>query len=244
MPSRIPFLAAVFAGCAAFTVPASCMACSLVPADALLLKQMMAKEIAFRLAINVEQVPLNDITPPALHRPLELGADCSGLAAFHHSSGFSIVVVTQQHAFATMGKPHTAAGTGSRYRGRFVGGRWPGAGVRPDYWRAPPSARGQGTPEVDYSGYRRWPQYPTERQFAASSPALPVALVPQRWPRYPDESALQGRDPAAAPVRWSTLGVLPATPPGQGFCRYEGVAVVLGYGSSSPVAVNFEQQCD
>ena len=44
----------------AFTVPASCMACSLDPPDPMLLKQRMAKEIAFRLAIDVAQVPLTD----------------------------------------------------------------------------------------------------------------------------------------------------------------------------------------
>lgn len=240
MPCRVSPLAAVFSACAAFMVPTACIACAFVPADTLLLKQMMAKEIAFRLALKVEQVALSDIAPPALHRPLELGVDCSGLASLHHSAGFRIVVATQQHAFVTMGKPHTAASTSSRYRGRLVAGRWPGAGVRLDFWRAPPSTRGQGAPDVDYSGYIRWPQFPRESQFVASSRAAPI---PQRWPQYPDGSALQW-EPAPPPVRWSTLGVMPATPPGQGFCRYEGVAVVLGHDSSSPVAVNFKQQCD
>lgn len=238
--SRQPLVIA-WLGSAALAGPACCMACALAPADPLLLKQMMAKEIAFRLAINAEQISLNDITPPKLHRPLELGADCSGLAALHHSSGFRIAVAQQQHAFATMGKPHTAYGTGARHRDRVSSGFYSGrdwAGVRRNFWRAP---KPQGTPDVDYSGHIRWPQYPRERDVAPANPAMQPA---QRWPQYPHESQVAWQGTQQPPVRWSTLGVAPAQPAGQGLCRYEGVAVVLGYDASSPVAVNFQQHCD
>lgn len=217
-----------------------CMACSLAPPDALLLKQAMAKEIAFRLAIKVEEVALADITAPQLQRPLDLGPDCSGLDSFHHSSGFRLVLATQQHAFATMAKPHTAAGAGARYRDRYRAGvyaRQPWAGVQRNFWRVP---RAMKPAAMDYSGYARWPQYPTEGQFAASQPA---ASTPQRWPQYPDPSEFNGQFPEATPQRWSTLGATPAKSLGQGICRYEGMAVVLGYDSASPVAVNFTQQC-
>ncbi|MBS7777925.1 hypothetical protein [Acidovorax sp. CCYZU-2555] len=228
-------------GSAAVTVPACCLACALAPADPLLLKQMMAKEIAFRLAIDAEQISLSDITPPKLHRPLELGADCSGRAALHHSSGFRIVVAQQQHAFATMGKPHTAAGAGARYRGRVSSGFYSGrdwAGVRRNFWRAP---KAQRTPDANYSGYERWPQYPMEKDVAPANPAMQPA---QRWRQYPHESQVTWQETPQPPVRWSTMGVAPAKPAVQGLCRYEGVAVVLGYDASSPVAVNFQQHCD
>jgi len=237
--STKPLAAALLGGACVLASP--CMACSLPPPDALLLKQAMAKEIAFRLAIKVAQVPLADITAPVLQRPLELGADCSGLAAFHHSSGFRLVLATQQHAFATMGKPQTASGAGARYRERYRSGvysRRPWAGVQRNFWLVP---RAQKPVGLDYSGYVRWPQYPTERQFAASQPAT---FNPQRWRQYPDPSAFKGQLPPAAPERWSTLSATPTQSLGQGLCRYEGMAVVLGYDSASPVAVHFTQECD
>lgn len=219
MSSHYRRLARAMVGMTALTASAVGLACSLVPADPQRITQIMRKEIAFRLAINVEQISLSDITAPQLHRPLELGADCSGLAALHHSSGFRIAVATQQHAFATMGRPHTASGTGSRYRDRVASGFYSGrdrAGVRGNLWRAP---KQQGAPEGGHSGPVRWPQYPHESQFT--------------W-----------HAPQQTPMRWSTLGVAPAQPAAQGLCRYEGVAVVLGYDGSSPVAVNFQQHCD
>lgn len=238
-------LAMVLLRGAAFMLPTSGMACSLVPPDALVLKRMMAQEIAFRLAIKPEQVSLNDITPPELHRPLPLGADCSGLAAFHHSSGFSLAVAQQQqqqHTFATMVRqPHSASGAAARYRGRLAGGfysRRPWAGVARNYWRVAPSKQWL---DVDYSGYFRWPQYPREPTFAEREPA---ARPPYRWPQYPDESQVVWPGPERVPTRWSTMAMPPAGPGGPGLCRYEGVAVVLGYDSASPVAVNFRQQCD
>lgn len=227
-------------GSAAFTVPACCMACSLAPSDPLLLKKAMLKEIAFRLGISVEQISLDGITAPESHRPLELGVDCSGLAAWHHSSGFRVAVATQQHAFATMAKPHTAAGAVARYRARVSSGFYSGrdAAVSRDIARVP---KPKPLPQVDYSADVRWPQYPGEAQFVQSYPFPPAG---QRWPQFPHESPFQGQAPGPFPMRWSTLGVLPAKPSGQGFCRYEGVAVVLGHDSSSPVAVNFQQHCD
>ena len=221
----------------AFTVPASCMACSLDPPDPMLLKQRMAKEIAFRLAIDVAQVPLTDITAPELHRPLELEPDCSGLASWHHSSGFRIVVVRQQHAFATMAAPRTAAGAGSQYRGRLSSGFYAG---RPQQWLGPKPKAMYG---VNYSGYIRWPQYPRERALAAAA-AAPGAEAVDRWPQYPDVPAYLGAQRPAEPTRWSTMSAMPAQPPVQGFCRYEGVAVVLGHAASSPVAVHFKRQCE
>ncbi len=232
MHSSLKPRAAAMLVAAACALPAA--ACSLAAPDPQVLKQMMAREIAFRLAIPVEQVPLDDITMPQLHRPLEQEADCSGLAAWHHTSGFRIEVA-QQRTFATMAKPPSAGGAGVRARKRYASGfyrRWPGAGVRLDYWRA---TKPKLPPELDYSGYIRWPQHPTEREFAAAARS---ESAPQRWPQYPSDPAYM-----APPPRWTTLSVLPADSQ-QGFCRYEGVAAVLGYDASSPVAVNFTQRCD
>lgn len=216
-------------------------ACSLEPPDILLLKKAMAGEIAFRLAIKVEQVALDDITTPELQRPLALGPDCSGLASFHHSAGFRVALATQQHVFATMGKPQTAAGAGARYRARFHAGLYssrPWAGVQRNFWLAP---RPQSAAGVEDSGYMRWPQYPTERRFAASQPPM---STPQRWSQYADESVVDPRAQGVSPERWTTFSAVAAQSLAPGLCRYEGVAVVLGYDSTSPVAVNFTQQCD
>lgn len=216
-------------------------ACSLVPPDTLLLKKAMAGEIAFRLAIKVEQVALDDITTPELQRPFALGPDCSGLASFHHSAGFRVALATQQHVFATMGKPQTAAGAGARYRDRYHAGLYssrPWAGVQRNFWLAPRPKRAAG---MEDSAYVRWPQYPTERRLAASQPPMPA---PQRWPQYADESGFDPRAQGVSPERWTTFSAAPAQSLAPGLCRYEGVAVVLGYDSASPVAVNFTQQCD
>lgn len=218
-----------------------CMACALMNPDALLLKKAMASEIAFRLAIKVEQVALDDITTPVLQRPFALGPDCSGLAGFHHSAGFRVAVAMQQHAFAIMRKPQTAVGAGARYRARYHAGLYssrPGAGVLPNFWHVP---KAKPTPDADYSSYMRWPQYPAERRFTASQPPLPT---PQRWPHYPDESSFGARTQEVSPERWTTFSAASAQSLAQGLCRYEGMAVVLGYDSPSPVAVNFTQQCD
>lgn len=239
MQLPIQALAGALLCAAAGVAPASGTACSLDPPDALRLKQAMAREIAFRLAIDVAQVPLDDISAPELHRPWALAADCSGRDAFHHSAGFRIVVASGGQAFTTMGKPQTASGAGGRYRSRLSSGFYasrPWAGVRRNYWRAPLPEAAAG---ADLSGYGRWPQYPTEREMAG---ALRAAPPPQRWSQYPYEPASQWQAAGPIPTRWSTMS-LPAEVRGRRQCRYEGVATVLGYDPSSPVAVNFTQQC-
>ncbi len=155
MDHTIRHFTAVLLGAAAVLASASSAGCTLVPTDPIHIKQMMAREIAHRLGINPQQFPLNAISPPQLHTPLPLGADCSGLGAFHHSAGF----------------------------------RWAQA------WRPGPGR----TPEPQGTG------------------------APPKEP---------GRQPDRGPDFW----------PAQ--CAYEGVAVVLGYGYSSPVAVNFERRCE
>ena len=234
MHSSIQSLAGAVLGAVAFAVPLCGMACSpAAPPDAEVLKKMMAKEIAFRLGVGIEQVPLHDITAPALHCPLAPEADGSGLAARHFSAGFRIALATRQRGFATMAGPYTAAGAGSRARKRIGSGfynRFPWAGVRPDFWRAP---KPRAAPQPDYSGYIRWPEYATESDLAA---AVPDPDMPQRWPQF-------AQDPAFLLQPRSTLSLRPAET-SQGFCRYEGVAVVLGHDASSPVAVNFTQGCD
>ena len=232
-------LAAMLLG-AACMVPANGTACSLVPPDALLLKKAMAKEIAFRLAIDVAQVPLNDITAPELHRPWALGEDCSGRDALHHSAGFRIALAIGGQAFTTMGKPHTASGAAGRYRDRLSSGfypRRPWAGVQRNYWRSPVPQEAAGP---DFSAFGRWPYLPTERDMAASGRS---AAPSHRWPQYPVEAQVQWQHATPTPTRWSTMA-MPAGLPSQRYCRYEGVATVLGYDASSPVAVNFTQQCD
>lgn len=151
MPISKPLAVGMLAAVPVLAPP--CMACALMNPDALLLKKAMASEIAFRLAIKVEQVALDDITTPVLQRPFALGPDCSGLAGFHHSAGFRVAVAMQQHAFAIMRKPQTAVGAGARYRARYHAGLYssrPGAGVLPNFWHVP---KAKPTPDADYSSY-------------------------------------------------------------------------------------------
>lgn len=103
-----------------------------------------------------------DITQPRLHTPMALGADCSGLATYHHSAGFRT---------AQTRRP------------------WPGPGP----W---------------------WPD-------RGALPDVGPDRGNERWPLS------DGRPGAGHPAR----------------CAYEGVAVVLGYAYSSPVAVHFERKC-
>ena len=79
---------ATLLGMAALTASAASLACSLAPVDPERVKQLMAQEIAHRLGITAARIPLNAISPPQLHTPFPLGADCSGLGAYHHSAGF------------------------------------------------------------------------------------------------------------------------------------------------------------
>jgi len=80
--------AATMVGLAALTASAASFACSLAPADPDRIRQLMAQEIAHRLGITAARIPLSAITLPQLHAPFALGADCSGLAAYHYSAGF------------------------------------------------------------------------------------------------------------------------------------------------------------
>jgi len=170
MQPKISPLAALVLGAAAALVSASSIACTLAPTNPARIKQMMAKEIAHRLGMRPQEIPLGAITQPQLHTPLGLGADCSGLGAYHHTAGFRIA---------------PPAGPDQGPRPRPGPGPWPGP--RPD------------------------PR-------------------PDPWPGGPDRQPRPGPDspwPDRNPPR----------------CAYEGVAVVLGYGYSSPVAVHFEHRC-
>lgn len=149
---------ATMTGIAALTASATSFACSLVPSDPDRITQMMAREIAHRLGMTAAQVPLSAISPPKLHTPYPLGADCSGLGAFHHSAGF-----------------------------RWSDTRRPGPGPMP------------------------LPDKPTPIESAAAVGRLP---------------------PGSAALR-----------PAPQQCTYEGVAVVMGFDYSSPVAVNFSRRC-
>lgn len=167
MQPKISHLAAVLLGAAAALASASSIACTLAPTNPVRIKQMMANEIAHRLGMRPQEIPLSVITQPQLHTPLGLGADCSGLGAYHHTAGFRI----------------SQAG--------------PGQGPRP-------------RPRPDPSP---WPR-----------------PRPDPWPGGPDRQPRPGPDspwPERNPSR----------------CAYEGVAVVLGYDYSSPVAVHFERRC-
>ncbi|RIX70545.1 hypothetical protein, partial [Acidovorax cavernicola] len=87
MQPKISHLATVLVGAVAALASASSMACTLVPANPVRIKQMMANEIAHRLGIRPQHIQLNAITHPQLHTPLGLGADCSGLGAYHYTAG-------------------------------------------------------------------------------------------------------------------------------------------------------------
>lgn len=150
--------ATTLVGVAVLTASAASLACSLEAADPDRIKQMMAGEIAHRLGITAARVPLTAISPPKLHTPFPLGADCSGLGAFHHSSGF-----------------------------RWEETRPPGPQPMPI------------------------PDRPSPEESLASVDRLP-----------PGSAALK---------------------PASRQCVYVGVAVVMGFDYSSPVAVHFNQRC-
>lgn len=151
--------AASVAGIAALTASAASLACSLEPADSQRIKQLMAREIAHRLGMTAARIPLSAISPPQLHTPFALGADCSGLGAYHHSAGFRWSVTES-----------------------------PGLGLLPSPPERPPAVESAGA--VD---------------------------------RMPPGSAARAPDPR--------------------LCSYEGVAVVMGFDYSSPVAVHFARRC-
>lgn len=149
MSQKISYLAVALLGTVTTLVSVSSAACSLQPTDPVRIKQMMAKEIAFRLGTSPQRIPLAAISQPELHTPYPLGADCSGLATYHHSAGFRLGEASQSES-------------------------------RP----------------------RPWPHPRPE---------------PYPYPYPPPSSRTH--------------------------CSFEGVAVVLGYGYSSPVAVHFERKC-
>ncbi len=153
MSQKISYLAVALLGAATTLVSVSSAACSLEPTDPVRIKQMMAKEIAFRLGTSPQRIPLAAISQPILHAPYPLGADCSGLATYHHSAGFRLGEVAQSESRP---RPHP----------------------RPEPYPYP---------------------------------------YPAPYPSPPSASGTQ--------------------------CTFEGVAVVLGYGYSSPVAVHFERKC-
>ncbi|MEG0001150.1 MAG: hypothetical protein RR928_01535 [Comamonas sp.] len=167
MQPKISHLATALVGAVAALASVSGMACTLAPANPVRIKQLMANEIAHRLGLRPQQIPFDAITEPRLITPLGLGADCSGLGAYHHSAGFRI---------------------------RQPGRQGPGPGPEP--------GPGPG---------------------------------PGPWPGTgPDGGPRPGWPPGGGPRPW----------PGQGQqCVYEGAVVVLGYGYSSPVSVNFERRC-
>ena len=207
MQARIRHLAAVLVGAAVTLATASGIACSIAPTNPNRIKQMMANEIAHRLGMRPHQISLDSITTPQLVTPFGLGADCRGLAAYHHTAGFRV-------------------GDGERPR------PWPGPGPSP--WPGPGP-----TPDPDPDP--GWPR-PAPRPNPDPGPEP-----------FPDHLPVPGGGPGPGPGRGAGPG--PSLPrpgfgpgrwPGQDHrpsCVYEGVAVVLGYGYSSPVAVNFERRC-
>lgn len=168
MQPKISHLATALVGAVAALASVSSMACTLVPANPARIKQLMVNEIAHRLGMRPQQIPLNAITQPQLITPLGLGADCSGLGAYHHTAGFRV-------------------------------------------WQ--PGRYGPGPGPVPEPG--PWP-----------------GTGPDRGPRPGSGPWPPGGGPRPSPV-----------PNPQRQCVYEGVVVVLGYGYSSPVSVNFERRC-
>lgn len=173
MSSRIRHFAATLVGAAAVALPVASMACVLPPMDPVRIKQIMAKEIAYRLGMRTHQITLNAISQPQLHSPRGLSRDCRGIEGVHYSATFRIasVPLTPEPAAEPL--------------------RWP------QYAREPTAA-------------------PLRRKRQSFLPGHGVFNGAQgRWPEYPTSAR----------------------------CVYEGVAVLLGYDYSSPVAVNFERRC-
>lgn len=202
MQRKISHCAALVVGVVTVMATASSMACSLAPQDPVRIKQAMAREIAYRLGVRPQQIPLSAITQPRLHTPLGLGADCGGLAAYHHSAGFR---------WGEGGQ----SGPGP--------GPWPGPHPRPRPDPRPDPAPGP------WPGSGPWP---------GPHPGPP----PGPWPGPgPAPEPIGANDASALPVHGAQPW--PGNRPPRRQCFYEGVAVVLGYGHNSPVAVNFQRQC-
>lgn len=90
MSFRIRQFAATLMGSAVVTLSVSSMACVLPPTDPVRIKQIMAREIAYRLGMRTHQIPLNAISQPELHNPRGLGRDCRGIEGVYHSATFRI----------------------------------------------------------------------------------------------------------------------------------------------------------
>lgn len=178
MQAKLRRFAPALVGAAATLATASGFACTIAPTHPMRIKQLMAQEIAHRLGLRPQQISLDSITTPQLITPLGLGADCSGLGAYHHTAGFRVL-----------------EGKGP--------GPWPSPGAGPAPWPRPaPAPSPDAGPDPDHE-----PDH---------EPVPGLGSLPR-----------PGYRPAPWPLR----------------CVYEGVAVVLGHGYSSPVAVNFERRC-
>jgi hypothetical protein len=67
-------------------------ACSIAQTDSTRVVAKMAAAIADQIGADVAEIDVADITAPQTVFPLVIGADCSGLSAAHHSSGFSLIL--------------------------------------------------------------------------------------------------------------------------------------------------------
>lgn len=120
MQIQLRHLAGVLLGAVATLATASSIACTIAPTSPNRIKQLMANEIAHRLGMRPQQIPLDSITPPQLVTPFGLGADCSGLAAYHHTAGFRIWDDTRRPG--PWPRPFPGPGPSP----------WPGPGPTPD----------------------------------------------------------------------------------------------------------------
>ena len=87
LPTRLQ-CAGLLLGTAALWAPTMGRACSLVSMDALRTKQLMAREIGYRLGLGQRAFPLEAISTPQMHAPLGLDSLCRGRGALHYSAGF------------------------------------------------------------------------------------------------------------------------------------------------------------
>lgn len=146
----------VAAGAVVCGAPSFSMACDVTPAETARIKKVMAGEIAFRLGLRPEQVPLDAIGTPQLHAPVVPDGHCAPSDSYHHSANFTVRIAPEHPAKAPAANPAAAAPA-----------RWPGHGREPSPDRLSrkrmPSVKSRiaGISHVahghGYSG--RWPQY-------------------------------------------------------------------------------------
>lgn len=67
-------------------------ACSIAKTDPAIVVAKMAAAIADQIGADVADINVATITAPQTMLPLEIGANCSGLSAAHHSSGFDLTL--------------------------------------------------------------------------------------------------------------------------------------------------------